>query len=65
MFTELFRSGLTTVVLPLITSDQDLIAPGSLYAGVLAIAIPGRVLFSQVSFSNQIEQIRFFLGIVF
>ena len=44
------RSGLTTSVLPLITSDQDLIGPGALYAGILAIAIPGRVLFSQVIF---------------
>lgn len=42
-------SGLTSSVLPLITSDQDLIGPGSLYAGILAIAIPGRVLFSQFS----------------
>ena len=91
-----FRSGFTTLVLPLITSDEELVAPGALYAGivvnfrssmngydfqflgekrqakaqrpdfqnpsyssiiynefmvntgVLAIAIPGRVLFSQV-----------------
>ena len=46
------RSGLTSSVLPLITSDQDLIGPGSLYAGILAIAIPGRVLFSQVKFGQ-------------
>jgi len=42
-------SGFTTLVLPLITSDEELVAPGALYAGVLAIAIPGRVLFSQFS----------------
>jgi len=45
----LLWSGLTTTVLPLITSDQNLIGPGALYAGVLAVAIPGRVLFSQFS----------------
>ena len=42
-------SALTAPVLSLISSDSSLIAPGALYAGVLASALPGRVLFSQLS----------------
>ena len=30
-----FRSGFTTLVLPLITSDEELVAPGALYAGIV------------------------------
>ena len=42
-------STLTSTVISLITTDTSLIAPGALYAGVLASALPGRVLFSQLS----------------
>ena len=42
-------SALTAPVLSLISSDPALTGPGSLYAGVLASALPGRVLFSQLS----------------
>ena len=42
-------STLTTSVLSLITTDTSLLAPGALYAAVLASAIPGRVVFSQLS----------------
>ena len=42
-------SALTAPVLSLISSDPALVTPGALYAGVLASALPGRVLFSQLS----------------
>ena len=42
-------STLTSTVMATFTSDPALLAPGALYAGVLAAAIPGRVLFSQAS----------------
>ena len=42
-------TALTSTVISLISSDTSLIAPGALYAGVLASALPGRVLFSQLS----------------
>ena len=42
-------SALTAPVLSLISPDPALTGPGSLYAGVLASALPGRVLFSQLS----------------
>jgi len=42
-------SALTSAVLSLISSDASLVAPGALYAGVLALALPGRVFFSQLS----------------
>ena len=32
---NVFRSGFTTLVLPLITSDEELVAPGALYAGIV------------------------------
>ena len=42
-------STLTGPVISLITTDTSLVSPGTLYAGVLASALPGRVLFSQLS----------------
>ena len=42
-------SALTAPVLSLISSDPALVTPGALYARVLASALPGRVLFSQLS----------------
>jgi len=42
-------STLTSTVMSTFTSDSALLAPGALYAGVLAAAIPGRVLYSQAS----------------
>jgi len=42
-------STLTSTVISLMTTDTSLLAPGALYAGVLASALPGRVLYSQLS----------------
>ena len=45
----LLWSTLTSTVISLITADASLLAPGAVYAGVLASALPGRVLYSQIS----------------
>ena len=40
---------MTSSILPIITADTSLVSPGTLYAGILALGIPGRVIYSQVS----------------
>ena len=40
---------MTSSILPIITADTSLVSPATLYAGILAASIPGRVIYSQVS----------------
>ena len=40
---------MTSSILVIITADTSLVSPGTLYAGILALGIPGRVIYSQVS----------------